>query len=156
MYLKRIVVFDTTSINCEVTSIYVRFVALIMEVTCPTAARIHFAFRGRLLSLRELRHSGSHRCLSSRRTRKASLRNIARRKSGFLEEAKAVPAESIRPDRSRTAAIAHVLANQHALTSQFISTMRSKGIKNYERTFLISSSKIACFWLNKGVCPSEI
>src|SRR5699024_12192846 len=40
--------------------------------------------------------------------------------SGFLEEAKAVPAESIRPDRSRTAAITHVLANQHALTSQFI------------------------------------
>src|SRR5699024_9279550 len=32
--------------------------------------------------------------------------------SGFLEEAKAVPAESIRPDRSRTVAIAHVLANQ--------------------------------------------
>src|SRR5699024_628687 len=39
--------------------------------------------------------------------------------SGLLEEAKAVPAESIRPDRSRTAAITHVLANQHALTSQF-------------------------------------
>jgi len=28
-----------------------------------------------------------------------------------------VPAESIRPDRSRTVAIAHVLANQYALTS---------------------------------------
>src|SRR5699024_8387817 len=40
--------------------------------------------------------------------------------SDFLEEAKAVPAESIRPERSRTAAITHVLANQHALTSQFI------------------------------------
>ena len=31
-----------------------------------------------------------------------------------------MPAESIRPDRSRTAAIAHVLVNQHAFTSQFI------------------------------------
>src|SRR5699024_2605271 len=40
------------------------------------------------------------------------------------EEAEALPAESIRPDRSRTAVIAHAYAigNQHALTSQFIST----------------------------------
>jgi len=29
-------------------------------------------------------------------------------------------AESIRSERSRTAVIEHVLANQHALTSQFI------------------------------------
>src|SRR5699024_4870847 len=36
-------------VNCDVTS---TFVALLMEqVTCPAAARIHFAFRGRLLSL---------------------------------------------------------------------------------------------------------
>src|SRR5699024_1611968 len=46
--------------------------------------------------------------------------------SGLLEEAKAVPAESIRPDRSRTVAIPRVLANQYALTSQFISTTNIK------------------------------
>jgi len=44
---------------CDVTSIYVRFVALIMEqVTYPAAARIHYAFRGWLLSLLVLRYSG--------------------------------------------------------------------------------------------------
>jgi len=31
-----------------------------------------------------------------------------------------VPTESIRPDRSRTTAMTHVLGNQHALTSQFM------------------------------------
>src|SRR5699024_12027853 len=39
---------------------------------------------------------------------------------GLREEAKAVPAESIRSERSRTDTIAHILANQHALISQFI------------------------------------
>src|SRR5690625_1024898 len=42
------------------------------------------------------------------------------------KEAKAVPAESIRPDRSRTVAIPRVLANQYALTSQFISTTKDE------------------------------
>src|SRR5690625_7877738 len=51
--------------------------------------------------------------------------------SGFLEEAKAVPAESIRPDRSRTAAKAHVLAKQYALTSQFISTASIKSNNSF-------------------------
>jgi len=37
-----------------------------------------------------------------------------------------VPAESIRPDRSRTTAMAHVLANQHVLTSQFIDFVSKK------------------------------
>src|SRR5690625_117621 len=39
--------------------------------------------------------------------------------SGFLEEAKAVPAESIRPDRSRTAATAHKFENQHTLIAVY-------------------------------------
>jgi len=47
------------------------------------------------------------------------------------KEAKAVPAESLRPDRSRTAAITHVLANQHALTSQFISTTSIKSNNSF-------------------------
>src|SRR5699024_2960341 len=41
------------------------------------------------------------------------------------KEAKAVPAESIRPDRSRTTAMAHVLGNQPVLTSQFKSNIFS-------------------------------
>ena len=55
--------------------------------------------------------------------------------SGFLEEAKAVPAESIRPDRSRTAAIAHVLANQPAFTSQFIDVVSEPIIFGIEQSF---------------------
>src|SRR5699024_7459775 len=49
------------------------------------------------------------------------------------EEAEALPAESIRPDRSRTAVIAHAYAigNQHALTSQFISTANIKSNSSF-------------------------
>src|SRR5699024_12564408 len=68
------IVMYIKSLNCEVTSIYVRFVALIMEVTCPTAARIHFAFRGRLLSLLVLRYSGASSMLSSRYNKAGRIR----------------------------------------------------------------------------------
>src|SRR5699024_9474934 len=45
--------------NCDVTSIYVRTVALIMkQVTWATAPRIHYAFRGRLVGLLVLTHCG--------------------------------------------------------------------------------------------------
>src|SRR5699024_11939588 len=45
--------------SSDVCSSDLTFVALVMEqVTCPAAARIHFSFRGRLLSLLVLRHSG--------------------------------------------------------------------------------------------------
>src|SRR5699024_12823782 len=45
--------------NCDLTSIYVRTVALIMkQVTWATALRIHYAFRGRLVGLLVLTHCG--------------------------------------------------------------------------------------------------
>src|SRR5690625_725233 len=47
------------NINCDVTSIYVGTVALIMkQVTWETAPRIHYAFRGRLVGLLVLTHCG--------------------------------------------------------------------------------------------------
>src|SRR5699024_2954717 len=60
--------------------------------------------------------------------------------SGFLEEAEAVPAESIRPDRSRTVAIAHVLVNKmHLLRSLSILCHKQQFYK-VERVTTISIS----------------
>ena len=49
---KLLLIYVVVDINCDVTSIYVGFVAVRMEqVTYTAASRIHYAFRGRLLSL---------------------------------------------------------------------------------------------------------
>ena len=50
----------------------------------PIATEIHFAFRGLAMSLLAKNVAGSHRLRCSHRIRKASLKYIARRKSGFL------------------------------------------------------------------------
>src|SRR5699024_6681463 len=81
-YREELLVLIVVDINCDVTSVYIRTVAIIMkQVTEATAARIHFAFRGRLMSLLVLRTAGSHRGLCSRSNKEGRL------KAGFAPNA---------------------------------------------------------------------
>src|SRR5699024_898964 len=156
--------FGTTSINCEVNALF--------------SATDRCFPRARLQPPRETHSAGSSDTCCSRRSQRSFAPNKHRNSESELyttvakrhvsegntrrllreseddetpqrafcasEEAHREPAESV------------VYFQSGMLLHSLYQLREVRASKLTERKFLIFSSKIVCFWLNKGVCPSEI